>query len=130
VQAVDVLSDPQGGRTQLDQFDLTANGLALNAFNWGNTGQILATVDSAITIANSAAAQLGTQSKSLATAQAQATNLQQLLQAEVGNLVDADLARSSAQLQALQTKQALGVQALAIANSEPATLLPLFRTIQ
>jgi flagellin len=45
----------------------------------------------------------------------------------VGNLVDADLAKESAKLQALQTKQQLGVQALSIANQAPQTILSLFR---
>ena len=45
----------------------------------------------------------------------------------IGNLVDADLAKESANLQALQVKQQLGVQALSIANQAPQTLLSLFR---
>jgi len=45
----------------------------------------------------------------------------------IGNLVDADLARESANLQALQVKQQLGLQALSIANQAPATVLSLFR---
>ncbi|MBU3078671.1 flagellin [Sphingomonas quercus] len=45
----------------------------------------------------------------------------------IGNLVDADLAKESASLQALQVKQQLGVQALSIANQAPQTLLSLFR---
>jgi len=45
----------------------------------------------------------------------------------VGNLVNADLAKESANLQALQTKQQLGVQALSIANSSSTALLGLFR---
>ncbi|MFN9356040.1 MAG: flagellin, partial [Alphaproteobacteria bacterium] len=45
----------------------------------------------------------------------------------IGNLVDADLARESANLQALQTKQQLGVQALSIANQSPQILMSLFR---
>ncbi|MFN8947021.1 MAG: flagellin, partial [Alphaproteobacteria bacterium] len=45
----------------------------------------------------------------------------------IGNLVDADLARESANLQALQTKQQLGVQALSIANQSPQILMALFR---
>ncbi|MFN3228391.1 MAG: flagellin [Asticcacaulis sp.] len=45
----------------------------------------------------------------------------------VGNLVDADLAKESAKLQALQTKQQLGVQALSIANQSSGSLLGLFR---
>lgn len=44
----------------------------------------------------------------------------------IGNLVDADLAKESARLQALQVKQQLGVQALSIANSEPQIILNLF----
>jgi flagellin len=44
----------------------------------------------------------------------------------LGALVDADLAKESAMLQALQVKQQLGIQALAIANQRPQTLLSLF----
>ena len=45
----------------------------------------------------------------------------------VGDLVDADLAAESAQLQALQTKQQLGIQSLSIANQGPGAVLTLFR---
>jgi flagellin len=45
----------------------------------------------------------------------------------VGNLVDADLAEESAKLQALQTKQQLGIQALSIANQSSGAVLSLFR---
>jgi flagellin len=44
----------------------------------------------------------------------------------LGSLVDADLAKESAKLQALQVKQQLGVQALSIANQRPQVLLSLF----
>ena len=39
----------------------------------------------------------------------------------VGNLIDADLSEESTRLQALQTKQQLGVQALSIANPSRST---------
>ena len=45
----------------------------------------------------------------------------------IGNLVDANMAQASAQLQSLQVKQQLGVQALAIANQAPQIVLSLFR---
>lgn len=45
----------------------------------------------------------------------------------IGNLVDADLAKESAKLQALQTKQQLGLQALSIANQAPQSIMSLFR---
>jgi flagellin len=49
------------------------------------------------------------------------------LNAGVGSLVDADLAKESAQLQALQIRQQLGTQSLSIANQSPAALLSLFK---
>ena len=45
----------------------------------------------------------------------------------IGALVDADMEAASAKLQALQTQQQLGVQALSIANQAPQTILSLFR---
>ncbi|MCA3270910.1 MAG: flagellin [Roseomonas sp.] len=45
----------------------------------------------------------------------------------LGALVDADLAKESSRLQALQTRQQLGVQTLGIANQGPQVLLSLFR---
>ena len=45
----------------------------------------------------------------------------------LGSLIDADLAKESAKLQALQIRQQLGVQALSIANQAPQSLLSLFK---
>ena len=53
--------------------------------------------------------------------------LQDALTNGIGAIVDADLAKESAKLQALQVKQQLGVQALSIANSSSQTALSLFR---
>jgi flagellin len=49
------------------------------------------------------------------------------LEAGMGALVDADLAKESAKLQALQIRQQLGAQALGISNQAPQVLLSLFR---
>jgi flagellin len=49
------------------------------------------------------------------------------LNSGLGSLVDADLAKESAQLQALQIRQQLGTQALSLANQAPQTLLSLFK---
>jgi flagellin len=49
------------------------------------------------------------------------------LEAGMGALIDADLAKESARLQSLQIRQQLGTQALSIANQAPQTLLSLFR---
>ncbi|MEN0075796.1 MAG: flagellin [Paracraurococcus sp.] len=45
----------------------------------------------------------------------------------LGALVDADMAKESARLQALQIRQQLGTQALGIANGAPQSLLSLFK---
>jgi len=45
----------------------------------------------------------------------------------LGSIVDADLAKESAKLQALQVQQQLSIQTLNIANQSPNTLLSLFR---
>ena len=50
-----------------------------------------------------------------------------LAETGVGNLVDADLAKESARLQALQVQQQLGAQALSIANQSPQVILSLFK---
>jgi flagellin len=55
------------------------------------------------------------------------SNLTDVVTSGIGNLVDADLAKESASLQALQVQQQLGVQALSIANQAPQTLLSLFQ---
>ena len=49
------------------------------------------------------------------------------LEAGLGALIDADLAKESARLQSLQIRQQLGTQSLSIANQAPQTLLSLFR---
>lgn len=49
------------------------------------------------------------------------------LNAGLGALVDADLSKESANLQALQIRQQLGTQALSMANQAPQALLSLFR---
>lgn len=87
----------------------------------------LAKVDASIANVSASLARLGTGAKSLGTHATFVGKLQDTLEAGVGNLVDADLAKESARLQALQTKQQLGVQALSIANSSTSILLGLFR---
>ncbi len=49
------------------------------------------------------------------------------LNAGLGALIDTDLSKESAKLQALQIKQQLGTQALSMANQAPSSLVSLFR---
>ncbi len=112
--------------------DLSIGGANLGAlgtvFSTATTaGTFLSAVNTAITKTNAAVATLGTASNALTTHLSFISNLQDTLTQGVGNLVDADVAKESANLTALQTKQQLGVQALSIANSSKSGLLSLFR---
>ena len=88
----------------------------------------LGLVNASIDNVSSALARLGTKSKALETHRTFVGKLTDALESGVGNLVDADLAKESAKLQSLQTKQQLGVQALGIANQAPQILVSLFRS--
>jgi flagellin len=111
--------------------DLSLTGIGLTAASSIGTQTIasamITTINTAITGVSSKLSKLGTGSKSLASHLAFINKLQDTLDAGVGNLVDADLAKESARLQALQTKQQLGIQALSIANQSSSSLLSLFR---
>ena len=87
----------------------------------------LAKVNTSIDNVSASLARLGTGSKALGTHLNFVSKLQDTIESGVGNLVDADLAKESARLQSLQTKQQLGVQALSIANQSTSMLLGLFR---
>ncbi|HEY1752445.1 MAG TPA: flagellin [Caulobacteraceae bacterium] len=92
-----------------------------------SAGTALTAVENSLAKVDNALASLGTASGALDTHLNFVSNLQDTLTTGVGNLVNADLAKESATLQALQTKQQLGIQALSIANSASSALLGLFR---
>jgi flagellin len=109
---------------------LTITALGINASTIGT--QVLASgaitaINAAITEVSSKLSQLGTGAKALGSHFTFIGKLQDTIDAGIGNLVDADLAKESARLQALQTKQQLGIQALSIANQSSSILLGLFR---
>ncbi len=88
---------------------------------------MIATINTSIGNVSAALSKLGTGSKALTSHLSFVGKLQDTIDAGVGNLVDADLAKESAKLQSLQTKQQLGIQALSIANQSTGSLLSLFR---
>ncbi len=81
----------------------------------------------ALTSVNSVLTKLGVGAKTLEQNRSFAEKLSDVIEVGIGNLVDADLAKESANLQALQVKQQLGIQALAIANQAPQSILTLFQ---
>lgn len=87
----------------------------------------LSAVEGLIQTSIDTAAQLGSSGKQIETQADFVGKLSDLLTSGIGTLVDADMEAASAKLQALQTQQQLGVQALSIANQAPQTILSLFR---
>lgn len=89
--------------------------------------QALTRLNDSITSLNSALGEMGAQAKQIAAHTNFVAKLTDTLEAGIGNLVDADLAKESARLQALQVQQQLGVQSLSIANQAPQIILSLFQ---
>ena len=87
----------------------------------------IAVVDNFRSQVDSTLASFGSTSRQIDIQQDFASKLTDSIEAGIGNLVDADLARESAKLQSLQVKQQLGLQALSIANQAPQSVISLFR---
>ncbi len=122
VDAADTISiDPQ---------DLTEAGLGLAGVDLLTQADAAATrvlIDTALATVNTALSTLGAQAKQIGTHNIFVSKLMDSLETGIGKLVDADLAKESARLQALQVQQQLGAQSLSIANQAPQIILSLFR---
>uniref|UniRef100_B0T810 Flagellin n=1 Tax=Caulobacter sp. (strain K31) TaxID=366602 RepID=B0T810_CAUSK len=122
-------SDGSGFTVSAKTISLVGLGMtATSSFTDAATAKtMITTVANALGTATNKLASLGTSSTGLDTHLTFVGKLQDSLDAGVGNLVDADLAKESAKLQSLQTKQQLGIQALSIANQSSSSILSLFR---
>ncbi|MEQ1818962.1 MAG: flagellin [Terricaulis sp.] len=100
---------------------------ALNISTANGASSAVNAIDTALTALNRDLATMGAQSKALDVQKTFLGKLSDSIEAGIGNLVDADLAKESARLQSLQVKQQLGAQALSIANSAPSIVLSFFR---
>ncbi len=133
-----VLANDQGGSMTFAAEDLAfgppggdgtniilSEDATINAFV--NADLAITELDDSIDNLGSVLARLGASSKRMEIQRTFTDKLTDALEVGIGNLVDADLAKASAELQSLQIKQQLGVQALSIANSGPSVLLSLFR---
>jgi flagellin len=120
--------------------DLTPRNLTVGT----TTGITVTTTDDLLTTANATAAlervttsinnvngllaEIGSEAKQIDAHNRFVSKLSDTLEGGVSNLVDADLAKESARLQALQVQQQLGAQALGIANQQPQLILSLFQS--
>jgi flagellin len=128
------LATANGGQLTVNALDLSLGGANLAGLTATTTlgtatlaAAMVTTVQTAITAVNSGLGNLGTGATALQNQLTFVQNLQDTLDTGVGNLVNANLGKESAQLTALQTKQQLGIQALSIANQSSSVLLSLFR---
>ncbi len=110
--------EASGGLFGLDAIDVTTSEGAAAALN--NVETLLGNSIAATASFGSAQRQLENQGEFV-------QKLTDSMKTGIGSMVDADLEAASARLQALQTQQQLGVQALSIANSSSQSLLSLFR---
>ncbi|MCR9214349.1 MAG: flagellin [Proteobacteria bacterium] len=124
---LDVLTGLGGVTQTVANQDLRVATLGLAALDLTNPAASLASVQAAEGLVGDAITALGTSANSL-DGQAEFTQLlTDKLKEGLGILVDADLAEASAALQALQTKEQLGIQSLSIANARPQSILQLFQ---
>ena len=84
-------------------------------------------IEALIDVAVQGAADLGSAGKRISDQSSFVGKLSDSLKTGIGSLVDADMEESSARLQALQTQQQLGIQALSIANQGPSAVMSLSR---
>ena len=142
VNDVVALGDAAGGNTitiagaglQLRATTLSVTALEIMRFGQDQTISSTANATTALGLVNTTIDNLGTRlatwgagAKRLDVHRTFVGKLQDALTNGIGAIVDADLAKESAKLQALQVKQQLGVQALSIANGSSQTALSLFR---
>jgi len=93
----------------------------------GNASSVVSSLEASISNVNDALSTLGSGANRIELQREFVDKLSDSIEVGIGNLVDADLAKTSANLQSLQVKQQLGLQALSIANQAPGTVLSLFR---
>ncbi|HEV7257035.1 MAG TPA: flagellin [Bosea sp. (in: a-proteobacteria)] len=107
--------------------DLDISALTDNAADLSKLETYISAVDDALGTITDAATNLGAIKNRIGLQQDFVKALKDSLDRGVGQLVDADMNAESTRLQALQTQQQLGIQALSIANSGSQSILSLFR---
>ena len=104
-----------------------AGALSANITTAENAKDVMVALDKATAIMAKHLNTLGSKSRQVDSQLTFTAKLSDAISSGIGTLVDADLAAESANLQALQLKQQLGVQALSIANQSPQAIASLFR---
>jgi flagellin len=133
-QQIQALASSDGTRrvtTQAENLSLSGTIVTLTSTATISTqakaSALIGTIQTSLTNVNGALAKLSAGAAKFSIQASFTQKLSDTLTAGIGNLVDANMAQESAQLQSLQVKQQLGIQALSIANQAPQSILSLFR---
>ncbi len=128
---VNTLSNINGGTLTLTAQDLRTSVVTLAGVGLADASaaqNVLANQFSILqSVVNTALGSLGAEARALELQTAFLEEITDATEEGLGNIVDADMARESARLTALQVRQQLGVQVLGIANQAPQILLGLFQ---
>ncbi|NQW10890.1 MAG: flagellin [Alphaproteobacteria bacterium] len=129
--SISTLSNINGGTLTLSNTDLRTQVLALAGVSVGSASSTQAVLNAQYgaleSTVNAALGSLGAEARALELQTAFLDQITDATEEGLGNIVDADMARESARLTALQVRQQLGVQVLGIANQAPQILLGLFQ---
>ncbi|WP_420566478.1 flagellin [Thalassobaculum sp.] len=129
--SINTLSNLAGGTLTLTNQNLRTQVLSLAAAGLGTAnaaqGVIANQYSNLESVVNAALGSLGAEARALDLQTAFLDQITDATEEGLGNIVDADMARESARLTALQVRQQLGVQVLGIANQAPQILLGLFQ---
>lgn len=88
---------------------------------------VMTKLTESLTKVNTAMGSMGAQVRQIEAHNVFVSKLSDALETGISRLVDADMAKESARLQALNVKQQLGAQSLSIANQAPQIVLKLFQ---
>ncbi len=131
--AVVAITNPNATQTiTIAHQDLTLGGgnVIITAAQTITTQTLAATalsdIDNSLALVNAVLTKLGAGGKALESQRVFADKISDTIEVGIGNLVDANMAKESANLQSLQVKQQLGIQALSSANQAPQSIWSLF----
>jgi len=127
---VNVISNIDGATIPVRANDLMTGQVDLatntNLDDVANATSALAAINTYIGTVNTVLGNLGADSRTISYQDQFISVLDDATTTGLGDIVDADLAKESARLQAIQVKQQLGTQTLSIANQRPQVILQLF----
>lgn len=119
--------DASGSTLDLAHHDLSAAGLGLSGIDQMTGAAANAAVDAALSNATQTLTYFGDRQSLIDRLVDTNSKRSDALQASISQVTDADMGKEAANAQAIQTKQALAVQALNIGNAQSGLLLQLFK---